>query len=134
MYGITLIGINKRYAQNLKPPFRGRCASTPEVSRAGSVLSRLGNVARVMAMAILCWSFSLQYARLYPTQSNFFRKFCLKRLSQQSLDSAIWVKFLRFVMLRKRIEVMTKKVLKLLRNFAVPSRASLMILVSWSSG
>ena len=27
-----------------------------------------------------------------------------------------------------------KKVLKLLRNFAVPSRASLMILVSWSSG
>ena len=37
-------------------------------------------------------------------------------------------------MLRKRIEVVTKKVLKLLCNFAVPLRASLMILVSWSSG
>ena len=58
---------------------------------------------------------------------------CL-RLSLQSLNSAICVKFLRFVMLRKRIEVVTKKVLKLLCNFAVPLRASLMILVSWSSG
>ena len=85
-------------------------------------------------MAILCRSFSLQNARLYLTQSNFFRKFCLKRLSLQSLNSAICVKFLRFVMLRKRIEVVTKKVLKLLCNFAVPLRASLMILVSWSSG
>ena len=31
------------------------------------------------------------------------------RLSQQSLNSVICVKFLRFVMLRKRIEVVTKK-------------------------
>ena len=94
----------------------------------------LGNVVRIDGDGNPVPEFSLQKARLYLTQSNFFRKFCLKRLSLQSLNSAIYVKFLRFVMLRKRIEVVTKKVLKLLCNFAVPLRASLMILVSWSSG
>ena len=95
---------------------------------------RLGNVARIDVDGNPVAEFLPAESKVISHQSNFFRQFCLKRLSLQTLNSAICVKFLPFVMLRKRIEVVTKKVLKHLRNFAVPLRASLMILVSWSSG
>ena len=46
-YGLSGMGIDSRYAQNLQPSLHGRCAARPEVTYAGSLLSSFADEARV---------------------------------------------------------------------------------------